>query len=90
MSRRAAGGLLLAAVLIGWLVPEAARACAICFGDDETLAGFTVSWLFLVMMPFAVIGSIGGWAFWIRRRGGFGESGDHPQRPARIQKESEA
>jgi hypothetical protein len=54
---------------LGWFfAPEAVHACATCFGDESTLAGYTVSWLFLLLMPFAVIGSIGVWMYRIRRR----------------------
>ena len=58
------GAAVLWTAVFAWLLsPAPARACEVCFGDGESLAGFTVSWLFLALMPFAVIGSIGGWLF---------------------------
>lgn len=85
--RRAAG--CLAAVLAGGLLPEAARACAVCFGDESVLGGFTVSWLFLVTMPFAVVGAVGGWVFWVYRRSRSRNALCGTRHPAWTQKESE-
>ncbi|MFQ5913452.1 MAG: hypothetical protein ACE5JS_09740 [Nitrospinota bacterium] len=87
--KRAGVGFLLGAVLAGFLAPEGAQACPVCFGDGETLAGFTVSWLFLMMMPFAIIGSIGGWVFWLYRRGQSGKRRDDARRLALGRRESE-
>jgi hypothetical protein len=48
------------------LLPVAAQACAVC-GDgpgiagDPTARGFYWGILFLMVMPFAVAGSVGGW-----------------------------
>ncbi len=51
------------------LVPEAAKACAVCgtgpgVPDDPTARGFYWGILFLMAMPFAVAGSIGAWLFY--------------------------
>lgn len=80
-------GSLVAAALAPLFAPESAHACAVCFGDGETLAGFTVSWLFLAAMPFAVIGSIGGWVYWIYRRGQSQRAAEDEGHPALTQKE---
>lgn len=49
-----------------WLVPAAARACAVCgtgpgVAGDPTARGFYWGILFLMALPFAVAGSVGGW-----------------------------
>ena len=76
------------------MLPGTAQACAVCFGGDDALAGFTVSWLFLMMMPFAVVGAIGGWLYWMHRRGRSRETEEQVGHPALgrsswAQKESE-
>ena len=85
------GTFLVAALGI---LPGTAQACAVCFGGGDALAGFTVSWLFLVMMPFAVVGTIGGWVYWMHRRGRSRETEEQVGHPALgrsswAQKESE-
>ena len=46
-------------------VPGAALACAVCWVSDDKAATdpFNVSTLFLMAMPFTLVGSIGGWLF---------------------------
>lgn len=51
---------------LAWLVPAVARACAVCgmgpgVDGDPTARGFYWGILFLMALPFAVAGSIGGW-----------------------------
>jgi hypothetical protein len=61
------------------LVPEAAKACAVCgtgpgVPDDPTARGFYWGILFLMAMPFAVAGSIGAWMvyrYWRASAGGW-------------------
>lgn len=86
--KTAGSGVAWTAAFAWALSPGPARACALCFGDGESLAGFTVSWLFLVLMPFAVIGAVGGWIFWIHRRNASRNSPERSGRPALTQKES--
>jgi hypothetical protein len=86
--RRVGSGVAWTAAFAWAFSPGPARACAVCFGDGESLAGFTVSWLFLVLMPFAVVGSIGGWIFLLHRRNASRNSPERSGRPALTQKES--
>jgi len=62
---------LLTAGLVGLalLVPAAAEACAVCgtgpgITGDPTARGFYWGLLFLMAMPFAIVGSIGAWLFY--------------------------
>lgn len=77
-----------AAVCSWWIGRGTAYACAVCFGDGESLAGFIVSWAFLVLMPFAVIGSIAYWLVRMYRRGQSRDLNGPPRRPALTQEES--
>jgi hypothetical protein len=67
-------GLLMAAAL-ALLLPGAAEACAVC-GSGPPLPGHRVPheffWgtLFLMVMPLAVAGSIGGWLLYVHWRAG--------------------
>ena len=52
------------------LDPIAAQACAVCFGssaNDPFSRGINWGILFMMTMPFAVAGSIGGWLFYMYR-----------------------
>ncbi len=62
--RRGRVGLILGAVV--WLLPTAARACAVCgtgpgIAGDPTARGFYWGILFLMALPFTIAGSVGGW-----------------------------
>lgn len=66
------GAVLFAALLI---VPTEllAQGCAMCKtaigGAEDPLArGLNVSILFLVSMPFVLLGSVGGWFYYLYRR----------------------
>ncbi|MFQ5692336.1 MAG: hypothetical protein ACE5IM_04745 [Nitrospinota bacterium] len=67
----------------GVFFPVAAQACAVCNApaDDFVTHAYNTSVLFLMGMPFAVVGSIGGVIFFARRRAsgpGRKEEGVHP------------
>ena len=69
------------AALVAWgsaagafLVPVAAQACAVCWTgagspeQDPLARGFYWGVLFLMVMPFAVTATIGGWLWYAHRR----------------------
>lgn len=56
-------GLLIPAL------PTLAQACAVCVGSSAEDAGYFWGVLFLMAMPFAVGGLIGGWLWYHYRRG---------------------
>jgi hypothetical protein len=60
--------LLFGMELILAALPTLARGCAVCAGSDEH-AGYFWGVLFLMAMPFAVSGLIGGWVLYSYRRG---------------------
>ena len=73
-ARHAGPVLLIVAGGAALLVPGEALAqgCAMCAtylsaGDPRTEA-FKTSILFLMVMPFAVVASVGGWIAWMYRR----------------------
>lgn len=55
-----------------FLFPAAAEACSVCLAgvseNDPVTNAFNWSILFLIAMPYAVVGSIGGWLFYVHRR----------------------
>lgn len=59
---------------VALLIPTLAGACAVCWiggsspDHDTTARGFYWGLLFLMAMPFAVVGSIAGWLFYVYRR----------------------
>lgn len=58
---RSAGVVMGAAAA---LLPVVAQACAVCWGssaDDPFSRGLYWGILFLMAMPFTIVGSIGGW-----------------------------
>jgi hypothetical protein len=67
----------IARALFGsWLLvpalPRLAQACAVCVGSSPQDAGYFWGVLFLMAMPFAVGGLIGGWLWYHYRRGAAG------------------
>lgn len=56
----------------GILFPIAVEACAVCLtgagSNDPVADAFNWSVLFLMAMPYAVVGSIAGWLFYNYRR----------------------
>ncbi len=68
-------GVLAGAALALLLLPGAAEACAVC-GSGPPLPGHRVPheffWgtLFLMVMPLAVAGSVGGWLLYVLWRAG--------------------
>ena len=67
-------GLVFWIAAIALLIPALAEACAVCWiggsspDHDATALGFYWGLLFLMVMPFAVVGSIAGWLFYTHRR----------------------
>jgi len=49
-----------------------AQGCAMCAtylsANDPRTQAFKTSIIFLMIMPFAVVGSVGGWVAWMHRR----------------------
>jgi hypothetical protein len=83
-----------AAALVLFFRPDL-HACAVCLtgaaSDDPTADAYNWSVLFLMAMPYTVVGSIGGWLFYNYRRAGRsgGRRKKHPVlRLAWRQKES--
>jgi len=68
--------VLLAAflALLALALPGSAHACAVCLtgaaSGDPTADAYNWSVLFLMAMPYTVVGSIGGWLFYNYRRAG--------------------
>ena len=63
--------LLLGAAIAVVLIPVAGQACPLCVESlkgSELGRGFNTSVLFLLAMPFALVGSIGGGLFFYARQ----------------------
>jgi hypothetical protein len=63
-------GIVVAAMLV-MFAPFEAQACAVCWDgspDDLFSRAMNSGILFLMAMPFAIAGSIGGWLFYKYRR----------------------
>lgn len=67
--------IVAAAVSAGALAPAQsfAQGCAMCAtylsnGQDPRSEAFKISILFLMAMPFVVVGSAGAWILWMYRR----------------------
>lgn len=68
MIRKMVLSLLIAALIIA-SIPLSLEACPACKNLDEPIAkGFNWSVLFMMAMPFAVFGVIGGSVFYAYRR----------------------
>ncbi|MDQ3831447.1 MAG: hypothetical protein M3361_19555 [Candidatus Tectomicrobia bacterium] len=63
---------LLGSGLLVSALPTLAQACAVCVGSSPEDAGYFWGVLFLMAMPFAVGGLIGGWLWYHYRRGPVG------------------
>lgn len=63
---------MLALVAAALVFPVIAEACAVCLTgaaqNDPAAHAFNWSILFMMAMPYAVLGSIGGWLFYAYRR----------------------
>lgn len=81
---------IAAAVMLN---PGTAQACSVCGGSalgTDPGTGFNSSILFLLAMPYLVVGVIGGWLIYSYRRGtGSREKKDVRPPPSWTQKESE-
>ena len=66
LSRRWLGGALV--ILGGALRPADAWACAVCISLTKHDMGFLWSALFLMALPIAMAGVIGGWLYYSYRR----------------------
>ena len=81
LRRTAIAGAIAVALLIVALAPaeSLAQGCAMCAtyldGRDSRSDAFKTSILFLMSMPFLVVGTVGGWILWMYRR-------DRPRPPA--------
>ena len=78
-----AGAALLCAVVAG--APDAlAQGCAMCRTTlegqehDPLTAAINTSVLFMMVMPYVVVGTVGGWIVLASRRRGAGASADRP------------
>ena len=60
---------LLGSGLLVSALPTLAQACAVCVGSSPEDAGYFWGVLFLMAMPFAVGGLVGGWLWYHYRRG---------------------
>jgi hypothetical protein len=59
----------VATVVATGLLPALSHACSVCWGADDALAhGLNVSILFLMSMPFLIVGSIVGVLLVARRQ----------------------
>ncbi|MBI2155183.1 MAG: hypothetical protein HYU24_15995 [Candidatus Rokubacteria bacterium] len=64
------------AILAGALRPAEALACAVCISLTKRDWGFLWSALFLMVLPIAMAGLIGGWLYYSHRRAaGHGRAG---------------
>ena len=61
--------LILGLMVISLLIPTVVQACPSCnFINDPIMRGFNWSILFLMAMPFTVVGLIGGSVFYTYKR----------------------
>ena len=64
--------LAVSVAVAALLFPIAVQACAVCLtgasADDPLTDAYNWSVLFLMAMPYAVVGSIAGWLFYTHRR----------------------
>lgn len=69
------------------IFPAAAQACAVCLtgiaGEDPMTDAFNWSVLFLMAMPYLVVGSIGGWLFYAHWRAKVKRDGE-PRKTAPV------
>jgi hypothetical protein len=59
-----AAGVVVVAAAVGALLPVDAHACSVCWDlSSNDLSSRAMNWsiLFLMAMPFTIVGSIGGW-----------------------------
>ena len=59
-----AAAVVVAAAAVGALAPVDAHACSVCWDlSSNDLSSRAMNWsiLFLMAMPFTIVGSIGGW-----------------------------
>ena len=59
-----AAGVVVVAAAVGAVLPVDAHACSVCWdlsSDDLSSRAMNWSILFLMAMPFTIVGSIGGW-----------------------------
>ena len=90
-----AAGVVLVAAAVGALLPVDAHACSVCWDlSSNDLSSRAMNWsiLFLMAMPFTIVGSIGGWLVYKYRHAPKAErqrpaSGQPVPTPQLIQKE---
>ena len=91
-----AAGVVVVAGAVGALAPVDAHACSVCWDlSSNDLYSRAMSWsiLFLMAMPFTIVGSIGGWLVYKYRHSSMAEgqqpASDRPlATPQLIQEES--
>jgi hypothetical protein len=91
-----AAGVVVVAAAVGALLPVDAHACSVCWDlSSNDLSSRAMNWsiLFLMAMPFTIVGSIGGWLVYKYRHSSKVErqqpaSGRPLATPQLIQKES--
>ena len=91
-----AAGVVVVAAAVGALPPVDAHACSVCWDlSSNDLSSRAMNWsiLFLMAMPFTIVGSIGGWLVYKYRHSSKVEhqqpASDRPlSTPQLIQKES--
>ncbi len=63
--------LVTAALVAGRAVPACAQACAMCgsaLANDPLGRAFSWSILFMMAVPYAVVGTAGAWLYYMHRR----------------------
>ena len=68
-----AAGVTFVVATVALLIPATVQACAVCVGSSPADHGYFWAILFLMSMPFALGGSIGGWllyTYWRAPGGG--------------------
>ena len=91
-----AAGVVVVAAAVGALAPVDAHACSVCWDlSSNDLSSRAMNWsiLFLMAMPFTIVGSIGGWLVYKYRHAPKAErqrpvSGQPVPTPQLIPKES--
>ena len=77
--------IALGIAIVLLLIPVTGQACPMCvesLKDSELGGGFNASILFLLVMPFALVGSIGGGLFFYARRHSRSPQGQRTYVPA--------
>jgi hypothetical protein len=63
--------LIATALVVGRALPSAAQSCAMCgsaLSDDPLGRAFSWSILFMMAVPYTVVGAAGAWLYYMHRR----------------------